>query len=223
MCVYDPPMSPSEPTALEDRPTGPDRRIYSPSAARNREPVLAILKQVLPGEGLVLEIGSGTGEHAVHFAAAFPRLSWQPSDPDKVSRESIASWITASGLKNIRAPLELDVRLPAWPNVPAQLDAIVSLNMIHIAPWPATLGLFAGAGRHLPQGRPLFLYGPFMRNGVHTAPSNAEFDRSLKSRNSEWGVRDIADLMRIGKEIGLELTQTLDMPANNLSLVFRRS
>lgn len=216
-------MCPPEPTALEDRPQGPDRRIYSPSAARNREPILTVLKQVLPSEGFVLEIGSGTGEHAVHFAAAFPRLVWQPTDPDKASRESIASWSAASGLETIRAPIDLDVRLPAWPEIPAQVDAIVSINMIHIAPWPATLGLFAGAARHLPQGKPLFLYGPFMRDGAHTAPSNAEFDRSLKSRNPEWGVRDIADLKRIGTENGLELMQTFEMPANNLSLVFKRS
>lgn len=216
-------MNPPKPIALEDRPVGPDRRIYSPSAARNRDPILAVLKQILPNEGLVLEIGSGTGEHAIHFAAAFPELTWQPSDPDKASRESIASWTAASGLKNIREPMELDVRLAAWPDIPAQVDAIVSCNMIHIAPWPATLGLFAGAGRHLPPGKLLFLYGPFMREGVHTAPSNAEFDRSLKSRNPEWGVRDIADLIRIGTENSLALSQTFEMPANNLSLVFRRS
>jgi len=217
-------MDPSKPVTLEhDRTARSDGRIHSPAAARNRDPILAVLKQVLPSEGIVLEIGAGTGEHAVHFAAAFPRVSWQPTDPDAPSRESIASWIAASGLTNVRAPLDLNVALSVWPDVPAHVDAIVSLNMIHIAPWSATLGLFAGAERHLTAGKPLFLYGAFMRDGEHTAPSNADFDRSLRSRNPEWGVRDIADLTRLGAQHGLVLAETFDMPANNMSLVFRRS
>jgi hypothetical protein len=217
-------MDPSKLVTLEgDRATGSDGRMYSPAAARNRDPILAVLKKVLPREGVVLEIGAGTGEHAIHFAAAFPQVTWQPTDPDRASRESIAAWIAASGLETVRAPLDLNVALPAWANVPEHVDAIVSLNMIHIAPWSATLGLFAGAGRHLLSGKPLFVYGPFMRDGAHTAPSNADFDRSLKSRNPEWGVRDIADLVRLGKEHGLELAETFDMPANNMSLVFRRT
>jgi SAM-dependent methyltransferase len=209
------------PAALEQRGIGADRRMFSPSAARNSEPILAVLEHVLPTDGVVLEIGSGTGEHAVCFAKAMPSLTWQPSDPDADARASAASWIKFAGLNNVLAPLDIDVSARLWGvEQKARFDAIVSINMIHIAPWAASLGLFAGAGRLLRAGGLLVLYGPFMRNGVHNAPSNAAFDASLKQRNPSWGVRDIADLERLGEAARLGLRETIEMPANNMSLVF---
>jgi SAM-dependent methyltransferase len=211
------------PGALEQRAVSADRRMFSPSAARNSAPILAILKRVLPTHGVVLEIGCGTGEHAVCFAGAMPNLIWQPSDPDPDACASTASWIKFTGLTNVRAPLDIDVRARAWGvEQTAPFDAIVSLNMVHIAPWAASLGLFAGAGRLLRAGGLLILYGPFMRDGVHNAPSNAAFDASLKARNPTWGLRDIADLERVGASSGLRLRETIEMPANNMSLVFER-
>ena len=197
---------------------------FSPAAARNAGPILAVLKRVFPAHGLVLEIGCGTGEHAMHFAEAMPELTWLPSDPDPDSRVSTAGWIKFTGLSNVLPPLDIDVCAEAWGvEQTAPFDAIVSLNMVHIAPWAASLGLFAGAGRLLRVGGLLFLYGAFMRDGVHTAPSNAAFDASLKARNPSWGVRDIADLERLGESSGLSLRETIEMPANNMSLVFRKS
>jgi len=195
--------------------------MFSPSVARNSAPILAVLQRVLPMSGLVLEIGCGTGEHAVQFAGAMPGLSWQPSDPDLRSRVSTAGWIKFSGLTNVLPPLDIDVRATAWrEELSARFDAIVSLNMVHIAPWAASLGLFSIAGALLRRGGVLFLYGPFMRDGVHNAPSNAAFDATLKTQNPAWGVRDIADLERVGKACGVDLSETIQMPANNTSLVF---
>jgi SAM-dependent methyltransferase len=209
------------PVALEERGVGDDRRMFSPSVARNAAPILAVLQRVLPARGRVLEIGCGTGEHAVHFAGAMPNLSWQPSDPDPRSRASTAGWIDFSGLANVLPPLDVDVRATAWcEGLSAHYDAIVSLNMVHIAPWAASLGLFAGAGGLLRRGGVLFLYGPFTRHGVHNAPSNAAFDAALKAQDPAWGVRDIADLERVGGASGLNLRETIEMPANNRSLVF---
>lgn len=209
------------PVALEQRGVSTDRRMFSPSAARNSAPILAVLKHVLPTHGAVLEIGCGTGEHAVCFAEAMPDLTWQPSDPDADARASTAGWIAFAGLKNVPAPLDIDVSASLWGvEHKAPFDAIVSLNMIHIAPWAASLGLFAGAGRLLRAGGLLVLYGPFMRDGVHNAPSNAAFDTSLKARNPSWGVRDIADIERVGAACGLRLREIIEMPANNLSVVF---
>jgi SAM-dependent methyltransferase len=209
------------PVALEQRGVKADQRMYSPSAARNSAPILAVLKRVLPAHGVVLEIGCGTGEHAVHFAGAMPSLTWLPSDPDADSRTSTASWIRFTGLSNVLPPLDIDVCAKAWGvEQTAPFDAIVSLNMVHISPWAASLGLFAGAGRLLRGSGLLFLYGPFMRDGVHNAPSNAAFDASLKARNPSWGLRDIADLERVGESSGLSLHETIEMPANNMSLVF---
>ena len=211
------------PVALEKRGASADRRMYSPSAARNLPPILEVLKRVLPAHSAVLEIGCGTGEHAVHFAGAMPNLTWRPSDPDSDARASTASWIKFTGLSNILPPLDIDVCAKAWGvEQTAPFDAIVSLNMIHIAPWSATLGLFAGAGRLLRPGGLLFLYGPFMRNGAHNAPSNAAFDASLKARDPSWGLRDTADLERLGESSGLSLRETIEMPANNMSLVFSK-
>jgi cyclopropane fatty-acyl-phospholipid synthase-like methyltransferase len=209
------------PVALEERSVSDDQRMFSPSVARNSASILAVLQRTLPVGGRILEIGCGTGEHAVHFAGAVPNLVWQPSDPDSRSRASTAGWIEFSGLSNVLPPLDVDVCAPAWPEeLATQFDVIVSLNMVHIAPWAASLGLFAGAEALLGRGGVLFLYGPFMRDGVHNAPSNADFDATLKRQDPSWGVRDIADLARVGQASGLNLRETIEMPANNTSLVF---
>lgn len=196
-------------------------RLKAPAAARNRDPILAVLRDVLPESGLVLEIASGTGEHVVHFAAALPGLDWQPSDPDAASRASIAAWVAASGLVNVRAPLMLDAASGEWPV--SHADAIICINMIHISPWAATEGLMAGAGRLLPEGGVLYLYGPYRRTGHPMAPSNEAFDADLKSRNPLWGLRNLDDVVALAAQHGLELVQVREMPANNLSVVFRRS
>ena len=211
------------PVALEQRSVSADQRMFSPSAARNSTPILGILNRVLPSTGLVLEIGCGTGEHAVCFAGAMPSLTWQPSDVDSESRTSTACWIKFANLSNVLAPLDIDVCSSLWGvEQAAPFDAIVSINMVHIAPWAACLGLFAGASRLLRAGGLLVLYGPFMRGGVHSAPSNAAFDTSLKARNPSWGVRDISDLERVGNASRLRLLEMIDMPANNMLIVFVR-
>jgi hypothetical protein len=180
-----------------------------------------VLTRVLPERGIVLELGFGTGEHAICFAKALPGLVWLPSDPDATSRASIEAWITTEGLANIRAPVALDVREGIWRvEEDALFDAMISLNMVHIAPWEAVLGLLAGTGRLLRSEGVLFLYGPFMLGGTHTAASNAAFDADLKRRDPRWGVRDVDDLVREGALRGLELREVVKMPANNLSLVF---
>lgn len=209
-----------KPTAMEDR--GTDVRMRSPTAARNREPILTVLQRVLPQEGRVLEIASGTGEHAVHFARAMPGLTWRTSDPDAASRGSIAAWIEAEALANVLTPLAIDTRTSNWGVEDERFDAIVSLNMIHIAPWEAALGLVAGASRLLKPNGVLFFYGPFKRDGEHTAPSNEAFDASLKSRDPSWGVRDVADVAREAQRKGFALMEIEEMPANNLCVVFTR-
>jgi hypothetical protein len=199
--------------------------LTAPSVARNREPILAVLRRVipspiLPARGLVLEIASGSGEHAIYFAAALPHLTWQPSDPDPDARESIAAYRAAMALPNVLPPLILDAAASNWPVT--QADVIVAINMIHIAPWAATEGLMAGAERLLPVGGVLFLYGPFREHGRHTAPSNAAFDESLRARNREWGVRDLDEVAALANRHGFALEERVAMPANNLSVVFRR-
>lgn len=196
-----------------------DRR-YSPSAARNREPILDVLRRILPPAGTVLEIASGTGEHAVHFAAGLPHLIWQPSDPDAESRRSIAAWRAEAALPNLQPPLELDVMREPWPV--EQADAIVCINMLHISPWAATLALFAGAARCLPSGAPLYVYGPFRQAGVPTAPSNEAFDASLKSRDPAWGLRELGEVDKIAESYGFGRREAIEMPANNLSLIYVR-
>jgi cyclopropane fatty-acyl-phospholipid synthase-like methyltransferase len=199
-------------------------RLTSPATARNRAPILAVLQRVLPANARVLEIASGAGEHAVFVARAMPGLIWQPSDPDPVARESIAWWIAEEGLSNVLAPRAIDVRAPLWGvEDEAPYDAIVAINMIHISPWDATLGLLDGAARLLQVGGVLYAYGPYMRDGRHTAPSNQAFDASLKARDSSWGVRDVADVANAAAIQGLMLEEIVEMPANNLSLVFRRN
>lgn len=194
----------------------------SPSTQRNREPILAALRPHLPKTGLVLEIASGAGEHAVFNAAALPDLTWQPTDPDPEALASIAAWRGQANLPNLLAPLRLDASDPAsWPVHAAQ--AVVNINMIHISPWVATEGLMAGAGRVLPAGGVLFLYGPYLQDGVPTAPSNLDFDASLKSRNPAWGLRRLEDVTALAARHNLALVQVLPMPANNLSVVFRKA
>jgi SAM-dependent methyltransferase len=196
-----------------------DGALTSPSVARNREPILAVLRRVLPAGGIVLEIASGTGEHAMHFAAALPELTWQPTDRDPEARRSIAARRAAAVLPNLLPPLELDAAAPSWPVERA--DAIVAINMIHIAPWSAAEGLMAGAARLLAPGGILYLYGPYQENGRQTAPSNAAFDASLRARDPEWGVRDVGAVAELAARHGLALAERVAMPANNLSLVFR--
>jgi SAM-dependent methyltransferase len=191
----------------------------SPAVARNRDPILAVLRRVMPARGTVLEIASGSGEHAVHFAAGLPGVTWQPTDRDADALRSIAAYRTSARLPNLLHPLELDAASPHWPV--ARADAVVSINMIHIAPWSAAEGLMAGAERVLAPGGVLYLYGPFKENGRHTAPSNADFDASLRARDPQWGVRDIAEVSELAGRHGLALVERVAMPANNLSLVFR--
>lgn len=198
----------------------PALRQRSPSAERNREPILAVLRDTLPATGRVLEIASGTGQHAMYFAAALPGLDWQPSDADADARASIAAWIAHEGLANVRAPLVLDVHQPDW-GVDA-LDAVVCINMIHISPWSAAEALFAGASRRLVDGGVLYLYGPYKRGGTQTALSNDAFDQQLRSRDPEWGVRDMEAVVGLGASVGLVCDEPIAMPANNFSLVFRK-
>jgi cyclopropane fatty-acyl-phospholipid synthase-like methyltransferase len=197
-----------------------DARQHAPATARNREPILNILRKVLPAEGTVLEIASGTGEHAVHFAAALPGLTWQPSDPSAEARASIAAWIAAAGLVNLVEPLALDAAAPDWPIAGA--DAVVCINMVHISPWIATEGLMQGAARVLPMDGPLVLYGPYRRAGRELEPSNAAFDESLRQRDPAWGLRLLEDVVELAGEQGLALDSVNEMPANNLTVVLRR-
>ncbi len=192
---------------------------FAPAAARNREPIREVLARELPATGLVVTIAEGSGEHALHFAAAFPQLTWQPTDLDADALSSIEAWRAEAALPNLRAPLRLDARDATWPVDRA--DAITCINMIHISPWESTLGLFAGAARLLAPGALLYLYGPYRFDGAFTAPSNEEFDRSLKLRDPKWGVRDVRDLETAAH--GFRLAEVVPMPANNHSLVFRRT
>lgn len=197
-----------------------DNRLFSAAAARNRGPILEVLRRVLPKRGLVLEVASGSGEHAVHFAAALSGLTFAPSDPSPQARESIAAWTALAGVENVLAPMALDVTRTPWPI--ARADAVICVNMIHISPWEATIGLFHNAGAVLPPGAPLYLYGPYKRGGVHTAPSNAEFDANLRAQNPSWGVRDLESVADAAREAGFEGPEIVDMPSNNLSLIFHR-
>lgn len=196
-----------------------DPRQRAPATARNRVSIRDVLARELPARGTVLEIASGSGEHACYFAAEFPGVTWQPSDVTEGTLASIRAWSADAQLPNLRAPIALDVTAAAWPIAGA--DAIVCINMVHIAPWESALGLFAGAARILPAGGLLYLYGPYRFSGAFTAESNAEFDRSLRGRDPRWGVRDVVDLEAAARGAGLALQGTVAMPANNHSLVFR--
>jgi cyclopropane fatty-acyl-phospholipid synthase-like methyltransferase len=200
----------------------PDPRHTSPSTARNREPILAVMQAHFPQTGRVLEIASGAGEHAVFFAHAMPGLIWQPSDPDADSRESIAAWTAHEALANVLPPLNINARDADW-GVPTPLDVIVAINMIHISPWASCEGLMAGAGKLLASGGLLFLYGPYKRDGAHTSRSNEMFDFSLKQRDPSWGVRDLEAVTAAAEAQGLALREVVQMPANNLSVIFARA
>jgi hypothetical protein len=211
----------AEPWAPGGAEAAPDARRYAPATLRNRDAILAVLAEELPAEGTVLEVASGSGEHAVHFATALPALRWQPSDPDADALASIDAWVAATGAANVAPALRIDAAASGWPSVEA--DAVFCANMVHIAPWEAAVGLFAGAGRLLPPGAPLILYGPFIEDGVPTAESNLAFDLSLKSRDPRWGLRPVTALDALADAAGLTRTRRVAMPANNLVLVWRRT
>jgi len=199
-------------------------RRHEPSATRNTGPILEVLHAELPATGRALEIASGTGQHAVAFARAFPGIVWQPSDKDDKAKASVAARVSEEGLENLLPPLHIDVMVDDWcRDLPAELDLMVCINMIHISPWAACEGLMAGAGALLRSGGMIYFYGPYKRDGRHTAPSNEAFDASLRSRDPQWGVRDIVDLARVAGHQGMLLERTVAMPANNFSLIFRKS
>ena len=194
---------------------------HAPATERNREPIAAVLREVLPDHGTVLEVASGSGEHALHFARAFPHLLWQPTDADPTALRSVDAWRSAEGLPNLMAPVHLDAASDNWPV--GEADAILCINMVHISPWAATEGLMRGSARVLKAGAPLYLYGAYRQQGVETAPSNETFDRSLKARNPEWGVRNLEDVVAEAGRHGLTLERVIPMPANNLSVVLRKA
>lgn len=197
-----------------------DPRLSSPAVFRNRGPILDILREVLPAQGIILEVASGSGEHITYLAERLHALEWQPSDPSPAARASIAAWTAAEGLTNVRPPLDLDASALPWP-VPAA-DAILAINMVHISPWAATQGLLREAARLLPSGGLLYLYGPFIQTGIPLAPSNAAFDADLRDRNVAWGLRDLAAVEAAAAGSGLKIEAVLPMPANNLSVTVRR-
>jgi len=214
----------------DGRPVEPDGRLDAAAFHRNHAPIWAVLQPFLAGKsGDVVEAGSGTGQHVVHFAKHTPGIIWWPSDLNERHLKSIEAWRAYAGLPNIRPPLRIDLTDPAWcpamhdGSGPGELLAAFCANVIHIAPWRVAEGLFAGAGRYLRADGRLFLYGPFKREGKHTAMSNAVFDTSLREQDAEWGVRDIADLEKLAAGVGLALIETVPMPANNMILVFGRS
>jgi SAM-dependent methyltransferase len=199
-----------------------DPRLFAPATARNRDPIWTVLAPELPTSGLVLEIAAGSGEHSIHFARlSMPTLHFQPTDPDAAARASIDAWVARSGLANAKPALSLDAAADDWPVTHA--DAVLCINMIHISPWEATVGLVRGAARVLPPGGLLFLYGPYRRNGQHTAPSNAAFDADLRRRNPAWGVRDMEAIAALAAEARFAAPTVVPMPANNFSLLFRRA
>ena len=196
-------------------------RLYAPATARNRGAILDVLRWHLPLRGLVLEVASGSGEHVVHFAQAFPALLFQPSDPDPDARASIDAWRAELGLPNVRPAIALDATAEVWPIDAA--DAVLCINMVHIAPWAAAEGLVRGAARVLAPGGALYLYGPFRRGGRHTAPSNEAFDASLRAQNSQWAVRDLEAVVALAEAAGFAQPVVEQMPANNLSLTLRKA
>jgi SAM-dependent methyltransferase len=198
---------------------GGQSRRSAPAALRNREPIAEVLRDWLPQSGLVLEVASGTGEHVVYFADAFPHLDWQPSDTHPDALASIAAWREESGLPNVRAPIRIDAGSTDWPI--DQADAALNINMAHISPWSASLGLISGAARVLPPGGSLILYGPWLKNDVETVPSNLAFDADLKRRDPDWGLRKVEDFAAAAANQGFDLSDTRGMPANNLMLLFR--
>ena len=200
-------------------PVAADARRSAPAAQRNREPIAEVLAEWLPESGLVLEVASGTGEHAIWFAERFSNLDWQPSDMHADAMASIAAWRATSALPNVREPLVIDASAGAWPIDRA--DVVLNINMVHISPWSASLGLTAGAARVLPDGGSLILYGPWLKDGIETAPSNLAFDSDLKARDPEWGLRRVEDFADAAAAHGFKLTQIREMPANNLMILLK--
>lgn len=198
--------------------TGATRK-HAPATLRNRGAIAEVLRAHLPAAGLVLEIASGSGEHCAYFAEEFAALDWQPSDPEAAARDSIAAW--CDGLANVRPPIDLDAATSGWPIAAA--DAVLCINMVHISPWEATLGLFAGAGQLLAADAPLILYGPYRRADAPTAESNEAFDRSLKERDPRWGLRAVEAVSAVAADARFRLDRLIEMPANNLTLVYRRN
>ena len=198
----------------------PDARLHSAAAERNQAPIVAQLQRLLPARGLLLEIASGTGQHAAHAAAALPAWRWQPSDADESALASIGAW--CQGLPNVLAPLLLDVMAADWP-APKPVDAVFNANMVHIAPWPVCAALMQGAARHLAAQGLLVLYGPFIVEGESTAASNLAFDGDLRQRNPAWGLRRLSDVLQTGRSAGLHLQTRISMPASNLLLAFGRA
>ena len=192
----------------------------APATGRNREPLAEVLREVLPTRGTVLEVASGTGEHAAFFAARFPQLRWLPSDADPDALGSIEAWAADAGAPNLLPPVVLDAASERWPVDAA--DAVLCVNMVHISPWSATVGLMRGAGRVLAPSAPLVLYGPYRRAGLPTAPSNEAFDASLKARNPDWGLRELNDVTAEAGKNGLRFERLVEMPANNVTVVYRR-
>ena len=205
---------------LEDLDASMDGRLWSPSAERNRGAIADVLSRVLPQSGLVLEVGSGTGQHAVQFARVMPHLTWQPSEQDADCLRSISAWVSLEARPNVRPPLYLEITNARWPIEVA--DAIISINLIHIAPWSATRALMRGASGILPPAGLLCLYGPQRVGGKHTSASNRAFDAQLRAVNSEWGVRDLDEVSREARAVNLEFVRSFEMPANNLIVVFRK-
>lgn len=197
------------------------QRRSAPAALRNREPIAAVLREWLPDNGLVLEVASGTGEHAVHFAGRFPNLEWQPSDVHPDALTSISEWRRSAQIPNLREPIVINASASDWPV--SHADAVLSINMVHISPWASALGLIAGAARILPQGGPLILYGPWLKDDLATVPSNLAFDADLRLRDEHWGLRRVEDFAAAAEDKGLALESTRPMPANNLMLLLRQS
>ena len=197
-----------------------DHHQYAPATLRNRDFILDVLRDVLPTRGVILEVASGSGEHVVHFAKSFPSLVFQPSDREPDALLSISAWVKATCVTNVRPPVILDVSRSPWPI--ASADGIICINMVHISPWEATRGLIKGAAAILPPGSPFYLYGPYKREGFPTAPSNQAFDRSLRDRNATWGLRDLEAVAAMAQSVGFSPPVITEMPANNLSVVFRR-
>ena len=195
-------------------------RRSAPAVARNREPIAEVLVEWLPDDGVVLEIASGSGEHALYFAERFPGLQWQPSDVHPDALASIAAWRATAGLANVRMPVAIDAAAPNWPLDRA--DAVLRINMVHISPWASALGLIEGAARLLSPGAPLILYGPWLKDDVRTAPSNLAFDVDLRHRDPQWGLRRVEDFAAAAAARGFDLTETRPMPANNFMLLLKR-
>jgi len=197
-----------------------DHRQYAPATVRNRDFILDVLRNVLPTTGIILEVASGSGEHVVHFARSLPSLVFQPPDSEPDALLSVAAWVKAVHVANVRTPIVLDASQSSWPITSA--DGIICINMVHISPWDATVGLIRGAAAILPPGSPLYLYGPYKRKGFATAPSNEAFDRNLRDRNPTWGLRDLEAVAAIAQSVGFSVPTVTEMPANNLSVMFRR-